>query len=119
MLTDQENIFVKALALTESDDNPHEPLGDDGRAAGRFQWHPDAYFSWAPTLSEFKELGPNPTWDQCFEQAVRAFFRRAPEGKQLVDIAMAYHLHGQHIYDGDDPPYRTRFLTKLAEVQKC
>jgi len=113
-----EDTFILALAYTESDNMSTVALGDHGRAAGRFQWHPDAYLSWIPSLLEFHMLGPNPTWDMCFELAVRKFFRRAPAGKPLVDIAMAYHLHGQHIYLGaDDPLYRERFLVALTKVQ--
>lgn len=102
-----ENSFVHAIAMVESTDNPNVVLGDHGRAAGRFQQHPSFYASWGPKPAE---MHGEMTWDACFELALRKFWRAAPAGKAPADVAVAYHLHGQHVYTDDCPAYRESFL---------
>jgi len=117
-----EDKFVHALALIESRNNPNTPLGDHGRAAGRWQQHPYFTWRWSPfgpmgvhlSENERAEVKGNPTQDVVEEMAVRLFFRYAPPDKAPASIAVAYHLHGSHIYNDDDPEYRARFLRNYA-----
>lgn len=115
----REDKFVNAIAHVESSDNPNVPLGDHGRAAGRFQQHPFFTYQWSPfgpkgvklSADEREETKHNPTQDLVEELALRLFYRSAPPEKSDADIAVAYHLHGMHVYNnGDDPEYRAKFL---------
>lgn len=119
----KEDKFVHAIAEIESSDNPNTSLGDHGRAAGRWQQHPFFTFQWSPfgpkginlTGDERVAVHHNPTQDLVEELALRLFYRSAPPQKRDEDIAVAYHLHGYHVYnDGDDPEYRAKFLKALA-----
>jgi hypothetical protein len=103
-----EDLFIRAIARVESSDDPNVRLGDNGRAAGRYQQHPTFYASWQPTTAELQTMH-EPTWDQCYELALRKFWRKRPVDKAFADVAVAYHLHGQHVYSGDDQTYRQRF----------
>jgi hypothetical protein len=106
--------FIQAIALVESNDNPNAPLGDHGRAAGRFQQHPTFYEQWHIPISR----GTNPTWDQCFEWALLHFYSNRPGDKSDADVAVAYHLHGYHRYVEDDPEYRAKFEKALLTVSE-
>lgn len=116
-----EDAFVHAIAMVESTDNPNVPLGDHGRAAGRFQQHPFFTYRWSPfgpmrvklSTDERAEMQHNPTQDAVQGMALRLFFRFAPPNKSLPDIAVAYHLHGAHDYTGDDPVYRAKIVSVL------
>ena len=102
--------FLHALALTESDDNPNAPLGDHGRALGRWQVHPDWLDEWSthyrltPVLSE--------TWDSYIARVVGSFYcDHAPRGFSDVQVAMHFHL-GHPALEGSadwDKQYADRF----------
>jgi len=120
-----EDKFVHAIALVESSDNPNIHLGDNGRAAGRFQQHPYFTYQWSPfgnrsialTANERTAAHHNPTQDLVEELALRLFYRAAPPAKKVDDVAIAYHLHGYHIYnDGEDLEYRAKFNQEYAKL---
>lgn len=110
----REDSFVAALAKTESNNNP-EAWGDNGYACGAWQWHPSAFISWYPRAHEFG--GRERSWDWAYEMAVRKFFTAAladwPEATDL-DIAMAFHLHGQVNWTGWEDGYAARFRAATA-----
>jgi hypothetical protein len=106
----REDRFCHILGEVESGGDQHQ-WGDNGRACGRFQWHPSAIITWAPLADEFG--GEERSWDWFFELAVRHFHRRArkhlPAASDLT-IAIAYHLHGQLRSGGWDAAYAERWL---------
>ena len=106
--------FVRALALTESSDNPNAPLGDHGCALGRWQVHPDWLFGWAAHYHLSPHL--NETWDSFAGRVVSAF---ADDHLRLylpVEVCMYFHLgHRSHPTDTDwDKAYADRFEGFLA-----
>lgn len=105
--------FAHALALTESDDDPNAPLGDGGRAAGRWQQHPTFYERWAPKIP----YGTEPTWDARFEAALLAFYDQAvAHDIDDVDAACGFNLHGAPIAGSaaQDPDYAARFRARAG-----
>lgn len=102
-----------ALALTESGDDPNAPLGDGGRAAGRWQQHPTFYERWAPKIA----FGTEPTWDEQFAAALRAFYAQAvARDVDDVDAACGFNLHGAPVPGSAalDPEYAARFRAKAG-----
>ncbi len=82
--------FATILGLVESDGNPNALLGDDGRAAGRFQIHPDFLWEWANRLKLQPKL--NERWDSFYSRLVQAFFTFPFHLKLLpVEVAMTFH----------------------------
>jgi hypothetical protein len=103
--------FLHKLALTESTDNPDAPLGDDGRALGRYQVHPD----WLDCWSKHYQLpcALSETWDSWVARIVGAFYRdHSARGYSDVEVAMYYHLgHPALASTADwDAKYAKRFL---------
>lgn len=106
----QLHSFLDALGNTESNNDPNAPLGDGGRAAGRYQIHPDWLQTWAthyhltPALSE--------PWDDYFTRVVAAFYRdHTAAGMSDVHIAMYFHLGHPSIESSTDwdTEYAKRF----------
>lgn len=110
--------FVHALAMTESGNNTNAPLGDNGRAMGRFQVHPD----WVFTFSSAYHLSPmlGETWDSFITRIVRAFYQEhvIKYGMTAEEIAMAFHIG--HIVKADssdwDVAYAERFHRYYQDV---
>ena len=109
--------FTTALGLTESDGNPNAPLGDDGRAVGRFQAHPDWQWTWAKHYN----LAPNldEKWDSWIERLVMAFAADHLKYMTPEKVAMYFHLGHMSapIDKGWDADYAARFNARLATVQ--
>ena len=104
-----EETFVLALEQCETG-GIDRSWGDDGRACGAWQIHPGMYASWGPRPEDFGRQECSWRWAFCF--AVRKFYRAAREsdpGRDLTAIAMAFHLHGQVVWDGWDDAYAMRF----------
>lgn len=109
--------WSRALALTESDNDPDVRLGDDGQAAGRWQQHPSFTQEWAGRIT----WGVEWTWDQVFEAALRAFYEKAVQsGVADAVAAVGFHLHGQPQASAADmaspggSAYAARFEANLA-----
>jgi hypothetical protein len=103
--------FERLIAIVESSDNPNIGLGDNGRAAGRYQQHPSFYALWGPTSDNIRDkLGGEPNWDTCYRFALERFWSKRKSNDAIL-VAMAYHLHGYHNYNGDDKVYRTKLET--------
>ena len=54
--------WMNCLAKTESGDDPNAPLGDHGRAFGRWQVYPDWLWGWTNHYGTAPRLGE--TWDE-------------------------------------------------------
>ncbi len=112
MTTEQ---FLTCLAKTESNDNPNAPLGDHGRALGRFQTHPD----WVWTQCKRFGIQPtlNETWDSFITRLVIAFFEHYIQTMDEMEVAMYFHL-GHHTKPTDadwDSGYAERFQGFAAD----
>ena len=107
--------FLHALALTESGDNPDAPLGDHGRALGRWQVHPD----WVDWASKHYGLWAkvNETWDDRVRGLVSQFFLQHCPFHEPHIIAMAFHLghFASPDDDGWDEEYARRFREHAAK----
>jgi hypothetical protein len=104
--------FLRALAMTESLNCPDVMLGDGGRAAGRYQMHPDWVF-WA---SQHYHITPhlNETWDSFFTRLVTAFYGDFVRYETPLVIAMRFHIG--HLVPSPSSPnwdeaYAKRFLS--------
>jgi hypothetical protein len=108
--------FLYCLGKTESNDNPNVHLGDNGRALGRFQVHPD----WVYTQSARFGLKPflNETWDSFITRLVTAFYEHNIQFIAPVDVAMYFHLgHRTPSTAPDwDAEYAERFNVFAADV---
>jgi hypothetical protein len=136
LMTDEDR-WVKALAEHESKDDPCV-WGDHLKekpflpmAVGRWQMHPSAYATWGPKPKDFG--GEERTWDWALEFAVRAFFRAGRKKQcnllsailgaaemnaaQALQLAMAWHLHGQIKFSGWDDHYADRFMKNWEKLQ--
>jgi hypothetical protein len=110
--------FLYCLGSTESRDDPNAPLGDGGRALGRFQWHPDAVwtncrrFGIQPTLNE--------PWDSFLTRIVVAFYEHFIPSMEADEVAMYFHMgHRVQRTDTDwDAGYQQRFQGYAAEISK-
>jgi hypothetical protein len=104
-------LFLDALKATESGGSPDNAWGDGKMAIGPYQQHPSFYASWGPYPQDFG--GRERTWLWAWEFAVNKFYSHAivdvSGPKTPVQIAMAYHLHGQLRWDGWDNQYATDF----------
>lgn len=101
--------FAHTIAVIESNDNPNAPLGDAGRALGRYQVHPD----WVWTQCRRLVTAPilNETWDSFIVRLVEGFYQLYSPAMPDVEVAMFFHLgHHAHPTDGDwDTHYAARF----------
>ena len=90
--------FTYALAIVESQNNPNSPLGDGGRAAGRWQIHPDFLWTWAHHYGLAPKLGE--IWDSFFCRVVQAFYLDHVTSLTPVECAMYFH-RGHVVHEGD------------------
>jgi hypothetical protein len=110
-VTDFER-FAKALALTESTDNPRA-WGDEGLACGRWQIHP----AWLDTYWP-DDIGVAWSWDQLFRAALLRFWGEMRTKALSPEImAMTFHLGHVPIPPGDwDEKYGERFANWYAKL---
>lgn len=110
--------FLYCLGRTESNDNPSSPLGDGGRAAGRFQIHPD----WMDTQTKRFGIRPqlNETWDSYFTRLVTAFWEFYSGQMTDIEVAMYFHLGHRTLPTADDwdKEYAERFQVFAADVAR-
>ena len=86
--------FAHAIAIVESGDNPNAPLGDHGRALGRYQMHPDFMWDWCKRLNIHPEL--NETWDS-FQYRLILRHYSFYSGQGLTDVQCAMSFHEGHL----------------------
>jgi hypothetical protein len=108
--------FISALAGTESDDDVNAPLGDDGRAIGRFQAHPDWICTYAKLFNRFALL--DETVDSWITALVTLFWKRYSPKNTPIEVAMWFHLgHFATEESSDwDAAYAERFNQWAAKV---
>ena len=107
--------FATAIGIVESNGNPNAPLGDGGRAIGRFQMHPDEMWTWARRLS----IAPaaNETWDSFIGRIVQAFYTfHCSEALTDVQIAMTYHIG--HILRENSPEWDLGYAEKFSNAAR-
>lgn len=106
-----------ALAYTESNNNPNAPLGDDGRAIGRWQMHLPFLYTWL-TLKDWWET--DLTIDERERFALQIFYNRA---KTLniddIDAACGFNKNGQPngCKATDNPLYANHFQVWLSRIR--
>ena len=112
-------IWRDALALTESDGNPHAH-GDAERAWGQFQMHPDFVDEYYPDGA----VRVGMTWPEFFEACLLEFWRRhAPslpmDEMGAIHLANRFHLGSTAYARGDrDVAYEARFRERLRLAAK-
>lgn len=109
MITSEQ--FASVLAEVESRGN-WQAWGDEGRAMGRWQVHPDWLWGW----SKRYQLQPvlDETWDSFVMRVVVAFARdHLLSGMSPVSVAMYFHLGHEGDYDRD---YAVRFQEALSHA---
>lgn len=103
--------FATAIGIVESNGNPNSPLGDDGRALGRFQVHPDELWGWATRLTLYPHLSE--TWDSFVDRVVQRFYTfHVAQSLTPVQIAMCWHLG--HISRESDPDWDSGYAARFA-----
>lgn len=105
--------FADALGVVESNGNPYAPMGDGGRALGRWQIHPDELWTWAHRLALAPELGE--TWDSFIERVVWGFYQFHTT-LSAVEVAMTWHI-GHVVRENDvewDDAYADRFNAAIT-----
>ena len=97
--------FRAALALTESDNSP-VAWGDNLRAAGRWQMHPEFFCEYHPLPAKTGE-----TWDEWFGRTLENFYlSNGGDDERSIDLAMHFHLGKTAWKRGDDDvSYRVKF----------
>jgi hypothetical protein len=112
-MTDFER-FAQALALTESNDNPHA-WGDQGLAVGRWQMHPAFVDEWWPG-----DIGVDWSWDRLFRAALLRFYSTKCEPLvSVVNLVMQFHLGVHAVAEGKwDKDYEARFVGFYTQVVK-
>lgn len=109
--------FADALARTESNRDAHA-WGDQGRACGAWQMHPDFVDTYYPNDAVFVGM----TWQQFFFAVLRTFWVAHVDGDTgtragAVALAMRFHLGGRAFERGDkDEVYEARFRVALGVV---
>ena len=109
--------FLKALAVVESSDDP-EAWGDDGRAMGRWQVHPDRLFHEVSHNLIFTKVGES--WDQLVARVLRTIWDFYAYRVSQGEIAMYWHV-GHWCKPGDstwDAKYAARFEAALLNAQE-
>jgi len=109
--------FMGALAVVESSNNDHA-WGDDGRALGRWQVHPDRLWSEMHRHTITPQLGE--TWDHLVWRVLLAIFFEFTGKYCAVWIAMYWHVgHMCAATDDDwDLRYAARFRAALLNVKE-
>jgi hypothetical protein len=108
--------FIRAIAETESGNNPLVKPGDGGKAIGRYQQHPAFVQQWTG-----RKIWPVEwTWDAVFYDCLSAFYVAATTaGIDAVTAAVGYNLHGQpraSVAEVASDPYAERFRDACARL---
>lgn len=107
--------FAAAIALVESG-GISASWGDDGRAMGAFQAHPDWVSTWARRNQCYAQVGD--TWDAWVCRIIMAEYERRIAVMDEVGVAMWYHLGHTSLAGGAgwDRAYAARFAAARARV---
>lgn len=107
--------FLEALAEVESSNNP-EAWGDDGRAMGRCQVHPDALWTYCHRYKVTPQL--RETWDHLVRRVLTAFYNEWAQAHEPREIAMEWHLgHPSFPSSADwDADYARKFDSAYARA---
>lgn len=104
--------FAQIIAIIESGNISNPPLGDGGRAIGKYQMHPDFVFGWATRLGKLPMLGE--TWDSFFSRLIQGYYAfRVAGGYTPIQIAMSFHRGHPMREDSPDwlaDDYAARFV---------
>lgn len=107
--------FAKAIAVVESGDRSNPPLGDDGRALGRYQMHPDWLWEWATNLKTVPALSE--TWDAYFTRLIQQYFGyRTGQGLTAIQAAVSFHVG--HIVREDDPTWDAQYASDFTDAAR-
>ena len=107
--------FATAIGLVESNGNPNSKLGDDGRALGRFQVHPDECWGWAKRLSLAPQLSE--TWDSFVERIVEGFYSfHTDQGLTAIQTAMTWHIG--HIVREESPDWDLGYASRFVDAAR-
>ena len=110
--------FCAAIAQIESGNRSNAPLGDDGRARGRYQLHPDFFYEWLVKLNIQPLLGE--TWDSLDTRLLVGYFNvRIGQGMTPIQAGVSFHNgHPCRETDSDwnDENYPTRFERAAASL---
>lgn len=91
--------WAQAIAIIESSNRSNPPLGDSGRALGRYQMWPSWVFEWAKRLNLYPTV--NETWDAYFTRLIQGYFTfRTKQGLTPVQAAVSFH-RGHVVKEGD------------------
>lgn len=105
--------FLKALAITESNDNP-AAWGDQGLAMGRWQVHPAWVWDHLCKTGLFPAV--RESWNSWIERGIMYFVQLYSVRFTPRELAMSFHLgHLSHLGDRDwDTAYDARFVRNYA-----
>jgi hypothetical protein len=105
--------FAKALALTESNDNPRA-WGDEGLACGRWQIHPAWFHDWYDG-----KVMVDDSWDTVFRRCLVSFWKHhSTLGRAVLDVAMRFHLGEAAVNRGAwDVDYGDRFARAYGPTE--
>jgi len=107
--------FATLIAYTESDDNPHA-WGDDDRALGLYQAHPD----WAITYAKRYNIWPlvGEKWNDWIGNLVCRFFVEYSQTFTDTEVAMHYHLGHESLASNVDwdAVYAARFNYEASKL---
>jgi hypothetical protein len=108
MLTVEE--WIDALGKTESNSAPNAPLGDGGRAMGRWQVHPDWLWGWASHYGILPKLSE--TWDEFVRRILERF--AYDHLGWLGDVRSAMYFHIGHIAKETDPSWDKDYAKRFS-----
>lgn len=107
--------FATAIGIVESNGDSDVPLGDDGRALGRWQIHPDEMWTWAKRLTLAPQV--NETWDSFVGRLIKGFYSfHTVQTLTDVQIAMTWHLG--HISREDSPDWDLAYADKFRNAAR-
>ena len=107
--------FAKAIAVVESGDRSNPPLGDDGRALGRYQMHPDSSGSGRRISKQCLRLSE--TWDAYFTRLIQQYFGyRTGQGLTAIQAAVSFHVG--HIVREDDPTWDAQYASDFTDAAR-
>lgn len=103
--------FLDALAQVESSNNP-AAWGDNGKAMGRWQVHPDRLWSEAGRWHQAPRL--DETWDSFVRRVLTAMYDGMV--KSLGPVSVAMYWHKGHTTDPSKDDWDLPYATKMSDA---